>query len=111
MNTFKRKSLAATLSLAVSLGLGSLLSTAVQAVENLEKEDLKFGFIKLTDMAPLAIAYEKGFLKTKACTSPLRRKPTGRCCSTGSSTVSWTARTCWPVSRLVRPLALALRLM
>ncbi|WP_341708306.1 CmpA/NrtA family ABC transporter substrate-binding protein [Halopseudomonas sp.] len=63
MNTFKRKSLAATLSLAVSLGLGSLLSTAVQAVENLEKEDLKFGFIKLTDMAPLAIAYEKGFFE------------------------------------------------
>lgn len=29
----------------------------------LEKEDLKFGFIKLTDMAPLAIAYEKGFFE------------------------------------------------
>lgn len=26
-----------------------------------EKEELKFGFIKLTDMAPLAVAYEKGF--------------------------------------------------
>ncbi len=26
----------------------------------LEKDELKFGFIKLTDMAPLAIAYEKG---------------------------------------------------
>lgn len=63
MNTFKRKSLAATLSLAVSLGLGSLLSTSVHAVEDLEKEDLKFGFIKLTDMAPLAIAYEKGFFE------------------------------------------------
>ena len=33
------------------------------AVEDLEKEDLKFGFIKLTDMAPLAIAYEKGFFE------------------------------------------------
>ena len=33
------------------------------AVENLEKEDLKFGFIKLTDMAPLAIAYEKGYFE------------------------------------------------
>ena len=63
MNTFKRKSLAATLSLAVSLGLGSLLSTSALAVEDLEKEDLKFGFIKLTDMAPLAIAYEKGFFE------------------------------------------------
>ena len=28
-----------------------------------ETEDLKFGFIKLTDMAPLAIAYEKGFFE------------------------------------------------
>ncbi|WP_031435303.1 CmpA/NrtA family ABC transporter substrate-binding protein [Methylomarinum vadi] len=33
------------------------------AVENIEKEELKFGFIKLTDMAPLAIAYEKGFFE------------------------------------------------
>lgn len=28
-----------------------------------EKEELKLGFIKLTDMAPLAIAYEKGFFE------------------------------------------------
>lgn len=28
-----------------------------------EIEDLKFGFIKLTDMAPLAVAYEKGFFE------------------------------------------------
>ena len=31
--------------------------------EGLEKEELKFGFIKLTDMAPLAIAYEKGYFE------------------------------------------------
>ncbi len=29
----------------------------------LEKTDLTFGFIKLTDMAPLAIAYEKGYFE------------------------------------------------
>jgi len=29
----------------------------------LEKEALKFGFIKLTDMVPLAIAYEKKFFE------------------------------------------------
>ncbi|MGR9044256.1 MAG: CmpA/NrtA family ABC transporter substrate-binding protein [Gammaproteobacteria bacterium] len=39
------------------------LSSNIAAVENLEKEDLKFGFIKLTDMAPLAIAYEKGYFE------------------------------------------------
>ncbi|PQA86365.1 CmpA/NrtA family ABC transporter substrate-binding protein [Hyphococcus luteus] len=29
----------------------------------LEKDELTFGFIKLTDMAPLAIAYEKGYFE------------------------------------------------
>ena len=35
-------------------------TTPAQAAGLPEKEDLKFGFIKLTDMVPLAIAYEKG---------------------------------------------------
>jgi nitrate/nitrite transport system substrate-binding protein len=39
------------------------LSSVAQAAPKLEKEDLKFGFIKLTDMAPLAIAYEKGYFE------------------------------------------------
>lgn len=48
--------------------LGVALSTvlATQAYAELgypEKEELKFGFIKLTDMAPLAIAYEKGYFE------------------------------------------------
>jgi len=38
-------------------------SSVFAAPGELEKEDLKFGFIKLTDMAPLAIAYEKGFFE------------------------------------------------
>ncbi|MGY8811096.1 MAG: CmpA/NrtA family ABC transporter substrate-binding protein [Pseudomonadales bacterium] len=64
MKQFTRKSLGACLSLAVALSVGSLLHLqSAQAVENLEKEELKFGFIKLTDMAPLAIAYEKGFFE------------------------------------------------
>jgi nitrate/nitrite transport system substrate-binding protein len=33
------------------------------AVGYAEKEELKFGFIKLTDMAPLAVAYEKGYFE------------------------------------------------
>ncbi len=43
----------------------SVLSLSVNsyAAGDLEKEDLKFGFIKLTDMAPLAIAYEKGYFE------------------------------------------------
>ncbi len=35
----------------------------VHAIDNIEKQDLKFGFIKLTDMVPLAIAYEKGYFE------------------------------------------------
>lgn len=42
----------------------SLLSAGAHAqVGEPELEDLKFGFIKLTDMAPLAVAYEKGFFE------------------------------------------------
>jgi nitrate/nitrite transport system substrate-binding protein len=37
------------------------------------KTSLKIGFIKLTDMAPLAIAAEKGFLKTKGYKFNLRQ--------------------------------------
>ena len=38
-------------------------NVAAQTVGWPEKEELKFGFIKLTDMAPLAIAYEKGYFE------------------------------------------------
>ena len=38
-------------------------SMAMAEVGYAEKEELKFGFIKLTDMAPLAIAYEKGYFE------------------------------------------------
>ena len=54
-------------SLVAGIAAGALLlggSVSVNAeTEGLEKEDLKFGFIKLTDMAPLAIAYEKGYFE------------------------------------------------
>ncbi len=46
------------LSISAAMTLPSLLFAAEP-----EKEDLKFGFIKLTDMAPLAVAYEKGFFE------------------------------------------------
>lgn len=48
-----------------TLAVGIALSAAVANVlaADLEKEDLKFGFIKLTDMAPLMVAYEKGYFE------------------------------------------------
>ena len=49
--------------------LGAALGAALFATPTLaeigypEKDELKFGFIKLTDMAPLAIAYENGYFE------------------------------------------------
>jgi nitrate/nitrite transport system substrate-binding protein len=45
---------------------GAVITASAVHAENVgypEKEELKFGFIKLTDMAPLAVAYEKGFFE------------------------------------------------
>lgn len=48
----------------VSVICGLLASTTTFAAgKGPEKEQLKLGFIKLTDMAPLAIAYEKGYFE------------------------------------------------
>ncbi|PVV26818.1 MAG: nickel ABC transporter substrate-binding protein, partial [gamma proteobacterium symbiont of Ctena orbiculata] len=55
----KRAALAAGLAAGIGLSTGSALAK----IGYPEKEDLKFGFIKLTDMAPLAIAYEKGYFE------------------------------------------------
>ncbi|MEP1964900.1 CmpA/NrtA family ABC transporter substrate-binding protein [Tateyamaria sp.] len=44
--------------------VAALLSTTAHAeLLDLEKDELTFGFIKLTDMAPLAIAYENGYFE------------------------------------------------
>ncbi|WP_193368735.1 CmpA/NrtA family ABC transporter substrate-binding protein [Pelagibius marinus] len=55
----------------IVLGVGVAAVAAVAAAVapaqaemlDVEKDELKFGFIKLTDMAPLAIAYEKGYFE------------------------------------------------
>src|SRR5687768_13765777 len=55
------KSLAAV---SAALVLGTLCDSSAQAEQQpLEKDELKFGFIKLTDMAPLAVAYELGYFE------------------------------------------------
>ena len=58
--SFLKKTAAAV---AVAASLAMTAGSVVAAVGDPEKEDLKFGFIKLTDMAPLAIAYEKGYFE------------------------------------------------
>ncbi len=46
------------------LGLAAttaMISPAFAELLDIEKDELTFGFIKLTDMAPLAVAYEQGY--------------------------------------------------
>lgn len=50
-------------SVALGAGLAASLLSASAFAGDPEKEDLKFGFIKLTDMAPLAVAKELGFFE------------------------------------------------
>ncbi len=50
-------------SCAAALLAASIAVTAQAEMLDVEKDELKFGFIKLTDMAPLAVAYEKGYFE------------------------------------------------
>lgn len=63
----------------IALFLGGLLSAAVLSaraeVGPPEKEDLRFGFIKLTDMAPLAVAYELGYFEDEGLSVWQAMKP------------------------------------
>lgn len=63
LKPFKR-AISATVISATCAGV-SFTASIVQAEElgYPEKEELRFGFIKLTDMAPIAIAYEKGYFE------------------------------------------------
>lgn len=58
MNVRKGRTCGVLVALLMSVSAGF----SVQAAE-LEKDQLRIGFIKLTDMAPLAIAYEKGYFE------------------------------------------------
>ncbi|WP_413470656.1 CmpA/NrtA family ABC transporter substrate-binding protein [Thalassotalea sp. LPB0316] len=60
MNLSKLKKSLCGLALVSSYAVTSFTASALGYPE---KEELKFGFIKLTDMAPIAIAYEKGFFE------------------------------------------------
>lgn len=55
------KKLAQLTAAAFSLTALSGITTAEEL--DVEKDELTFGFIKLTDMAPLAVAYEKGYFE------------------------------------------------
>ncbi len=48
---------------AIALLAAAAATTAKAEMLDVEKDELKFGFIKLTDMAPLAVAYENGYFE------------------------------------------------
>ena len=60
-NTARRT--AHRLKAALLAGLLALASAALAEIGEPEKDELTFGFIKLTDMAPIAIAYERGYFE------------------------------------------------
>ena len=62
-NALKAGALVGAALLATALVGGARLSAAETEMLDVEIDELKFGFIKLTDMAPLAIAYEKGYFE------------------------------------------------
>lgn len=49
--------------IAAAVAAFAITGAAQAEMLDVEKDELKFGFIKLTDMAPLAIAYEKGYFE------------------------------------------------
>ncbi|MEH6404631.1 MAG: ABC transporter substrate-binding protein, partial [Sneathiella sp.] len=65
MNTsrFQQFARRALLKGAASIALSLTVFPAFADILDVEKDELTLGFIKLTDMAPLAIAYEKGYFE------------------------------------------------
>ena len=65
LQEMKRPSLAGFARHALAAAVAAAVAAAppVFAKDKPEKPDVKFGFIKLTDMAPLAVAYEKGYFE------------------------------------------------
>jgi len=63
MKLFNPKTLVRSVLAAVAIAACSTALSAETQLLDVEKDELKFGFIKLTDMAPMAVAYEKGYFE------------------------------------------------
>ena len=57
------QSLVCVISKSFSMMLAATVLCAQAELGEPEKDELKFGFIKLTDMAPIAVAYENGYFE------------------------------------------------
>ena len=64
-----------------------------------EQEELRLGFIKLTDMAPLAVAYEQGYFEDEGLYVTLEAQANWKILLDGvMETASWTVPRCWQAS-------------
>ena len=62
------------------VGVVATFNIAQADMLDVEKDELKFGFIKLTDMAPLAIAYEKGYFEDEGLFVTLEAQANWKVC-------------------------------
>ena len=95
--------------IATLLATTILAFPAIAETAGIEKDELTLGFIKLTDMAPLAIAKEKGFFEDEGLSVTLTAQSNWKVLLTAWYRASWTGHTCWQASRLPPPSAMAPR--
>ena len=100
-STFVKVTALATLLLTISCGgkdskkkEETKATPEVSASLEIEKPQLTFGFIKLTDMAPLAIAKKKDFLKKRAFRLSRSTIQLEKHFRSVLLTVNWTVLTC-----------------
>ena len=92
-----RRNLIKAAAAASAAGLVPGLQSAVhaQGSDKPEKEEVRIGFIPLTDCASVVMASVLGFDKKYGIKiMPVARRPPGPACATSSSTASSTWRTC-----------------
>jgi len=85
----QRRAVIKKIAAAIAFGgsVAMLPCVADAAVGKPEKWELKFGFIKLTDMVPLAVAYEKGYFEDEGLFVTLEAQ------------ANWKVLQCRPVRR------------
>ena len=89
--------------LALGITAAVISQSVLAAVGAPEKEELKLGFIKLTDMAPLAVAYEKGFFEEEGLYVTLEAQANWKVLLDRVIDGRSMAPICWPVNRLGPP--------
>ena len=72
------------------------MSPAFAEMLDLEKDELTFGFIELTDMAPLAVAYENGYFLDEGLFVTLEAQASRKVLLDGAIDGNSTVRTCSP---------------